>query len=518
MNVEAPPDVEKMKATAEYKKLKRLLGDREWRLDNLYWIIDENGNKIKFVRNETQRAFSKEMHTRDLIPKARKLGFSTFIAILICDTSIFRSNTVSGITDRSLDDAEDKLAMVAFAYDNLPDDIRKAVPTVRRNTREIEWANGSQVSVGVTYRGGTPSILHISEYGKTSVDSPNVAREIKTGAIQAVPASGKVFIESTAHGTGGEFREMVRRAQNAQAEGRQLTALDFKLHFFGWWRKREYRVPNHLVLIPQELKEYFEETEAKYGIKLDADQRAFYAVKHAELGPDDIKQEFPTTIDEIFFASIEGAYFKREMTKARQDGRIGQAMPFDPTRRVNTTCDIGEDCNSIWWHQTDGVRHRFIDYYEEEGGSLQSLCAKIHEKSRERGFVYDKHYGPHDFDRREWGANANNRVAIAESLGIKITPVPQVDDKADSIEAARRMIGLSWFDAENCARGVECLDNYRKKWNDRMAQFMSDPVHDWASHGADAFQQIAMGLSPEKPPRLDRHRRPEERRTSQWAA
>jgi hypothetical protein len=84
-----------------------------------------------------------------------------------------------------------------------------------------------------------------------------------------------------------------------------------------------------------------------------------------EQGPDDMKSEFPSHIEECFYSSLEGAYFKREMTKARDDKRIGLPVPYDPSRLVNTFWDIGmDDENCIWFHQTDGVRHRLIDFYK----------------------------------------------------------------------------------------------------------------------------------------------------------
>lgn len=484
------------KAAAEVTK--EQLANREWRIDNLYTIRDETGQPIKFVRRPAQKAFDEAMWYRNVLPKARKLGFSTFIAMFILDESLFRSGTVAGIVDKTLNDAEEKLAMIEFAYEGLPETLKKHRPLVRQADKYLEWDNGSSVSVGLSYRGGTPRIIHVSEYGKISVTSPDQANEIKTGAIQAVPQTGFVFVESTAHGTGGEFYNMVQRAEKARIAGQPLTRVDFKSHFYGWMHKPEYRLPNNLVIVTQEMLEYFDELEAKHGIKLDGDQRAWYQKKFEELGPDDVKQEFPSVASELFYSSIQGAYFRREMTKARMDGRIGGLVPHDPTRRVNTFWDIGEDCTSIGFHQGDGVRHRFIDYFEEEGGSLQSAARVLDEKAKTRGFIYDKHYGPHDFDNRDWGDKAKSRKQQAKELGIEITVVERVGEKADSIEAARRMLGLSWFDAKHCSRLVECLDNYRKQWNEKLGVFRSEPVHDWACHAADMVQQGAMGLQPER--------------------
>ena len=282
--------------------------------------------------------------------------------------------------------------------------------------------------------------------------------------------------------------------------------------------KPEYRLPNNLVIITQEMQEYFRNLAAKYDIKLDADQMAWYQNRYSDLGLDKTREEFPSNADELFLTSNEGAFFKRELSKARQDGRIGQLMPFDPTRRVNTFWDIGEDTTALWWHQSDGVRHRLIDYYEEEGWSLQGACAMIDEKRRTRQFVYDKHYGPHDMGNKDWGNNAKTRKQTAKELGIDITVVPRIENKADAIEAARRFINNSWFCAEHTALGVQRLENYRKKWNNALGVYTSDPVHDVSSHGADSLMTGACGLVPEKIPSEGRSRSGPERRTTQWAS
>lgn len=514
-------ELARAKTLGSYKNAKAQLKNQEWRLDNLYWITDADGNEVQFVRNAPQRAYWKRRWRRDVITKARQLGFSTLIEMGILDTGLFRSNTKSGIIDVTLKDARRKLEKIKFAYDRLPVEIVKQIPLIKANTEELQWANGSSVTVGTTYRGGTLQILHCSEYGKISIDSPETAREIKTGAFRAVHEHGWIAVESTAHGTGGEFYDMVDHAKAKQLQGSTLTPLDYRLHFYGWWMKPEYQTPNNLVVVSQELREYFakvgETLQAAHGIKLDANQQAWYAQQYADLGPDDTRSEYPSILDECFFNSLEGAYFQAEINKARNEGRIGQMVPFDPTRRVNTSWDIGEDMTAIWFHQSDGVRHRMIDYYEEEGGSLQVAVRVLDDKARERKFVYEKHYGPHDLDNRDWGANAQSRYQTAINLGVKFTVVPRVAVKDDAIEAARRFLGLCWFDAEHCQLGVERLENYRKKWNKSLGVFTRDPIHNVASHGSDALQQIAMGVQPQRVER-DRNRAAPERKASQWAS
>src|SRR5262249_17532261 len=148
--------------------------------------------------------------------------------------------------------------------------------------------------------------------------------------------------------------------------------------------------------------EYYDELRGKFGVQLDAEQKAWYAAKIHEVGPDDIKSEYPATPDEAFHASIQGAYYKREMSKARLDGRIGK-VDHDESKRVNTFWDLGRGTTAIWFHQTDGMRHRLINYYEDGGESMPFYVRKLQEFKEKHGYIYGKHYGPHDIEVADWG-------------------------------------------------------------------------------------------------------------------
>jgi hypothetical protein len=167
-------------------------------------------------------------------------------------------------------------------------------------------------------------------------------------------------------------------------------------------------------------------------------------------------------------------------------------------RLVNTFWDIGNDCTSIWFHQTDGVRHRLIDYYENADESIAHYAFELRERAQQRGYKYGKHYGPHDLGNTEWGGTGKTRKEIAEGLGIKFKVIERIDDKNDAIDAARQFLGMCWFDVKYCERGIRCLDNYRKRWNEQLSTWSREPLHDWASHGADSFMTGAMGYKPER--------------------
>lgn len=461
------------------------------------------------MRNEAQRTYWENLWYRNICLKARQLGFSTLIGIDALDNAIFNSNTKIGLIDRSMKEVTKKLDKLKFAYARLPAWLQEQRPLVKANSEVMEFANGSEIAVGTSHRGGTLQFLHVSELGPIAAVSPGKAKEIRVGAFPAVHEGQMIHVESTAKGTAGEFYELVQRAEALQKEGRKLSTLDFKLHFFPWWKHQAYRLPADLVPIPPHLIEYYDELSGKFGVNLDPEQKAWYAAKLHEVGPDDIKSEFPATPEEAFHSSIEGAYFKREMSKARMDGRIGD-VPYDESKPVNTFWDLGRGTTAIWFHQTDGMRHRLIDYYEDGGESMPFYVRKLQEIKDKRKFIcYGKHYGPHDIGNVEWGGDGKSRLERAAALGLHFDYVERVMEKENSIEEGRHFLNLCFIDSTYCERGIACLDNYRKQWDERRATWKSEPFGDWASHGADALQCGAMGFVHDRPPSKRRQERPE---------
>lgn len=515
----------KKQDSAELKELLKFYADREWRLDHLYHVQDETGTKVLYQRRTAQRAYCESQWVLDVIAKARQLGFSTEIAIEITDFCVFNRDKSAGIIDYKLEDAKKKLEKISFAYHSLPEYIKNEVPLVKENEDELRWANGSSCVVGTSHRGGTLQFLHWSEAGKTAAEKPEIAMEIVAGALNTISPGQIVKVESTAHGTSGIFHDMVERAKKKLLEGSPLTVLDFKLHFYGWMYRADYRVQRAHVVITNEVVQYFKELKAKYGIEVDGDQMAWYQQKLTLLGWDKMKEEFPSVIDECFYNSLEGAFFKKELSKARTEGRIGQPVPYDPTRRVHTCWDKGmnekSDRNSIWWFQHDGVRFRWLDYHEAGGENIAYYASVLEDKRIERKFVYGTHYGPHDLRQRVWGNTSpqpKTMEDIAREAGVNFQIVDRVDDKEISIEAARRCLNLSWFCSEYTSRGVSGLDNYRKTWSKITNQFTNVPFHDWASNPADAFQCGAMGMQPERAPREGRRETFGKRKGSHWSS
>lgn len=287
----------------DYEELKRLLSDKKWRIENLYYIKDKNAKKVKFKRNEDQIRYNENVHYRNINLKARQKGFTTDACIDALDDVLFTPYFDAGIIADDMDNAKSIFVnKVKFAYDNLPEVLKNAMPARTDREGELRFDNGSSISVDTSFRGGTLRRLHVSEFGKISKKWPKKAQEIITGAFEAVPLDGRIDVESTAEGMDGAFYEMCQTAI-AKADNKEtLTTLDFKFHFNPWHSTNEYRLDPVGVTIPPRLEKYFEYLKEKHGIHLDDFQKAWYTKKE-EQQKQLMKREYPSFPDEAFLNS-----------------------------------------------------------------------------------------------------------------------------------------------------------------------------------------------------------------------
>ena len=93
---------------------------------------------------------------------------------------------------------------------------------------------------------------------------------------------------------------------------------------------------------------------------------------------------------------------------------------------------------------------------------------------------------------RELGAGS--RLATARKLGVRFNVVPRVANKEESISALRALLKNCYFNSSTCAKLIEALKAYKKKWNEKLQCFADTPLHDWSSNFADAMQCMAMGM------------------------
>ena len=476
-----------------------LWADPLWRLHNLYHIVNEQNQVTVFEPNAEQIDLYKNLHTRNLILKARQLGFTTLICLLALDQCLFNDNFSAGIIAHNREDAEKFFrTKVMFAYDRLPESVKQSVTVIKRTESQVTFSNGSTLYVSTSFRGGTLQLLHVSEFGKICRKYPEKAKEIVTGALESVAAGNLVFIESTAEGMGGYFHDYTMEALKLDREGAELSALDWRLHFYPWYAKTAYTLEPKGITIADKQAQYFREVEAKTGVKLTDGQKAWWVKKKAAL-LSDMGREYPGTPEEAFEQAIDGAIYAEQMTRIRELGRITE-VPYQAGIPVNTFWDFGVgDANTIWLHQRVGLQNRWIKYTEDHGKGLDFYWRWLKTWADEHQAIWGKHYLPHDADARMQGEQITTRKEILQGMGMTgIVVVPRVQSLEVGIDLTRRaLVSDNWFDKSGCADGIKCLDSYQYEWDAKLGRWKQDPLHNWASHGSDAWRQFSQGYRPE---------------------
>ena len=217
------------------------LSDPKWRLNNLYWIKDSQGQRVKFNLNWAQKEIAADSHPFKLILKCRQIGITTYFSLFLLDRVLWENNVNAGIIAQTMEDGsrifKDKLK---YAFDNLDPRLRPLFRIVGDSAKELAFTHGSVIRVGTSLRSSTLQYLLISEFGKICAKDPERAREVITGSLQTVHQGQHIFIESTAEGSESYFFDMCQRAFKQEKDKIPFDLMDFKPFFFPWWKEKTY--------------------------------------------------------------------------------------------------------------------------------------------------------------------------------------------------------------------------------------------------------------------------------------
>lgn len=188
---------------------------------------------------------------------------------------------------------------------------------------------------------------------------------------------------------------------------------------------------------------------------------------------------------------VPGAIYGDQIKDAREKGRI-RHVPVQIEAPVNTAWDLGVgDATAIWLWQSIGSEIHCVGYIEDSGEGLPYYTERLREFKAREHCAFGEHIAPPDIAVREFASGAS-RIETARSHGIDFRVLGK-SGLEDGIHAARMLFPRVYFDAERCEPGIDALTHYRRDYNGRLGAFKPTPVHDWASHGADAFRYLALG-------------------------
>jgi phage terminase large subunit len=221
----------------------------------------------------------------------------------------------------------------------------------------------------------------------------------------------------------------------------------------------------------------------------------------AMMTPEQYEQEYECSFD----AAIMGAYFGKEIAELERQGRVCQ-VAHDPALPTYTAWDLGiGDPTAIWvWQIGPDSDIRVLDYYENSGFPIPHYVEEL----AQRGWPVGIDYVPHDARVRSLDTG---RTRVETLLALRRKPSVVSDHKVmDSINGARLVLPICRFDTERCRQGLEALRQYKADFDEKLRTFKSEPRHDWASHGADAFRvlgaayrELKPAAKPKDPPRFE---------------
>ena len=472
---------------AQVEFLETKFSSKLWRLDNLYTIQDKDGTKRKMKLNASQRkVLTKYKHNRKIILKSRQQGISTLFLAYYLDDCLTKPGFQAGIQSYGQDEADKLSKRAELMWNELDQDIKEmlGLTLVSNNAKGMTFSNGSILKIG-NFRGDTLQGLHVSELGKIAKKYPDKAKELKTGAFQAVSVNNKITIESTAEGRSGLFFEMWQKAELRVASTQGLTPLDFEPIFLSWMEDPDCQLFSEFP-INEEVQKRIDTMLTR----LTDTQKWWLAAKIDELG-DDFDQEYPESPDKAFATSIDGMYFKNQYTKVLKQERI-QKVPYNIDYSVYAAFDLGinDETVIVFFQLIDGRPYQIGEYHNTGEGIL--FYSEIL-KTRPWVGNYATIFMPHDINVRDY-STGRTRLETLQRDGWTNLRVLEKHSFADSINAARQLIDATVF-SDTCLDTLLAIQNYRKKYDKSIGAYMATDVHDIHSNYAAALRYMAQGLN-----------------------
>lgn len=224
-------------------------------------------------------------------------------------------------------------------------------------------------------------------------------------------------------------------------------------------------------------------------------------------------------------AAVEGAVYASEIEELTKKGRI-TTVSVDRTLPVHTFWDIGfGDATAIWFAQAlPSGQIRIVDYLESNGKTLDWYVIQLNQ----RGYMYGEDWLPHDgvdaIIHAKFSADkTKSPEQLLRAAGRKVRIAPKLHIHT-GINAVRVILSSCWFDETNCADGLMALRYY--EWgvpirgsapapDGKISGLVrTEPLHNWASHGADALRTLAVCIK--APVEKEKKPRPPASTLSPW--
>lgn len=398
------------KLTPEQKQqLMSTVGDKYWRLTNLYSINSKDKGKIKFLLNNVQTLIKSDLNTFDnqtiryFTLKARQMGVSTFWETYFLDEVLFHRDYTCGVLAHKWESLKYLMSMIKFIYSNM--DERYKPKADLSETRIYVPSINSRMFISLEIVSTTLNALHISEICKCKDESVKV-----TLAGTLANKACHIVAESTAEGMRGIGYAMYQGAN----EDKKLSRNGFKRKFFPWFIHEEYTISLEGLDAEKLLKEFknrqhtikmIEYAKRVWNIVLTNEQLYWYK-QTAEIEKELMQQEHPYCDTEAFIAS-GGTFFAVEKIQALYN----EAIEYEETTGYD---EVGKDYIMF---KRPVRRHVYALGCDPANGGSNYFVFKIFDcTTREEVFIFRARCGL-DYGYRmvdEWGRKYNDALAGIE--------------------------------------------------------------------------------------------------------
>lgn len=226
-----------------------------------------------------------------------------------------------------------------------------------------------------------------------------------------------------------------------------------------------------------------------------------------------LRERDPDTFHHVYEggtrSTVEGAIYKAELQTAEKNGQI-RSVPVDGMQPVDTFWDLGyADRVSIWAAQRTPFEIKILRYFEGDHQAIDYYLREI----QTWGYVLGTCYLPWDGGTISLGTGKSIEE-LMRAKGFK-TRVNRQLSLADGINAVRTIFPQTYFDAKLCADGLQYLRRYQWGPTTQLGVARREPLHDDASHPADALRTLAIGIK--EPERKKEAARQPPQRGSAWS-
>ncbi len=214
------------------------------------------------------------------------------------------------------------------------------------------------------------------------------------------------------------------------------------------------------------------------------------------MSEDLIQQEYYCSFD----AAVQGSIYADQMRAAHSQGRVRFA-PLDNTKPIYISADIGRSDAAAWWFiQLLQDEIRVVHYYENTLKDTEHFITYINEFKNERNCLVDTIILPHDAKHKTMNAPISVEQKFKKAkFKVAIAPPPAKVSREEGIQQVRKLFPKVTFNEGETEIGVSALTSYRRKYDEVNKIFSKEPLHDWASNGADGFRMFAVWYDERNP-------------------